>query len=65
MIFLKKYSYSFGHSECNIVKKDKMSLAARNPAFVAYANNKGADQPAHKDSLVSTLVICSHISMIN
>ena len=29
-----------------------------------YANNKGADQPAHPHSLVSTFVVCCFDSMI-
>ena len=29
-----------------------------------YANNKGADQPAHPHSLISTFVVCCLDSMI-
>ena len=32
--------------------------------LMAYANNKGADQPAHLRSLISTFVVCCLNSMI-
>ena len=35
-----------------------MSLNARKPVFGGFANNTGADQPAHPSSLISAFVIC-------
>ena len=35
----------------------QMGLDARKPVFGGFANNKGADQPAHTRSLISTFVI--------
>ena len=32
--------------------------------LIAYANNKGADQPAHPHSLISTFVVCCLDSII-
>ena len=32
--------------------------------LMPYANNKGADQPAHPHSLISTFVVCCLDSMI-
>ena len=32
--------------------------------LMAYANNKGADQPVHPRSLISTVVVCCLDSMI-
>ena len=32
--------------------------------FMPYANNKGADQPAHLRSLISTFVVCCRDSII-
>ena len=32
--------------------------------FLPYANNKGADQPAHPRSLISTFVVCCLDSII-
>ena len=45
-----------------------MSQVMRKPAY-AYANNKGADQPAHPRSLISTFVVCCldtilHVSLV-
>ena len=34
-----------------------LGLEARKPVFGCFLNNKGADQPAHPHSLVSTFVI--------
>ena len=34
-----------------------MGLEARKPVFGGFANNTGADQPAHPRSLISTFVI--------
>ena len=43
----------------------KLSLVMRNPVFfLSYANNKGADNPAHSRSLVSTCVVRSSDSII-
>ena len=33
--------------------------------FLPYANNKGADQPAHPRSLISTFVVCCQDSIIS
>ena len=41
----------------------KMSLVMRKP-FMPYGNNKGADQPAHLRSLISTFVVCCPDSII-
>ena len=35
-----------------------MGLDARKPVFAGFANNSGADQPAHPRSLISAFVIC-------
>ena len=32
--------------------------------FLPYANNKGADQPAHSHSLISTFIVCYLHSII-
>ena len=34
-----------------------MSLAMRKMCLMSYANNKGADQPAHPHSLISAFVV--------
>ena len=34
-----------------------MGLDARKPVFVGFVSNTGADQPAHRRSLISTFVI--------
>ena len=36
----------------------------RRKAVLPYVNNKGADQPAHPHSLISTFVVCSLDSII-
>ena len=41
-----------------------MGLNARKPVIGGFANNTGADQPAHPRSLISTFVICSLESII-
>ena len=35
----------------------QMGLDVRKPVFRGFANNKGADQPVHPHSLISTFVI--------
>ena len=35
-----------------------MNIDARKPVFEGFANSKGADQPEHPRSLISTFVIC-------
>ena len=40
-----------------MIPDDKMSLDARKPVFGGFANNTGADSPAHPRSLLSTFVI--------
>ena len=35
-----------------------MGIDARKPIFDLFANTKGADQPEHPRSLISTFVIC-------
>ena len=42
----------------------KMSHVMRKPVY-AYANNKGADQPAHPRSLISAFVVCCLGSIIS
>ena len=42
-----------------------MGLDARKPVFGGFANNKGADQPAHPRSLISAFVICFIVSIIS
>ena len=37
---------------------NKMDLNPRKLVFGGFANTKGADQPAHPRSLISTFVIC-------
>ena len=44
--------------------KDHLSLVIRN-LFLPYENNKGADQPAHPLSLISTFVVHSLNSIIS
>ena len=46
-----KYSYSMG-------------LDARNPVFGGFANNTGADQPAHPRSLISAFLFAFWKSII-
>ena len=41
-----------------------MGLVMRKSGFVPCANSKGADQPAHPRSLISTFVVRSLDSMI-
>ena len=36
---------------------DKIRATSSENLFYAYANNKGADQPAHPRSLISTFVV--------
>ena len=45
------YKIKFSHDEGH------MGLDARKPVFEGFANNKGADQPAHPRSLISAFVI--------
>ena len=42
-----------------------MGLDTRKPVFGGFANNKGAEQPAHPRSLISTFVICFSESIIS
>ena len=42
-----------------------MGLNARKPVFGEFANNKGADQPAHRSSLISAFVISLLESIIS
>ena len=41
-----------------------MGLDVKKPSFGGFANNKGADQPAHPHSLISAFVIRFLESMI-
>ena len=45
---------------CFLIKNVKRATSL----FLPYANNKGADQPAHPRSLISTFVVCCLDSVI-
>ena len=47
-----------------LLVQDKWALTPENLTFL-HANNKGADQPAHSHSLISTFVICNLKIMIS
>ena len=44
---------------------NQMGLDAKKPVLGGFANNKGADQPAHPRSLISAFVICLLESIIS
>ena len=44
-----------GHAEMEL--DVRMGLDARKPDFGGFANNKGADQPAHTHSLISAFIV--------
>ena len=51
---------------CSSVKAcDEMGLGEKIPVFGDFANNTGADQPAHPRSLISTFVIHVLLSIIS
>ena len=43
----------------------KCELGHEKTCLMSYANNKGADQPAHPRSLISTFVVCCLDSIIS
>ena len=55
----KLHPNGFGHNlMLSIIGQVTWALMREKPGFGGFANNTGADQPAHPRSLISAFVIC-------
>ena len=57
MIFQSTFQVTSEHKKQSFIIKKKHEPGHEKTCLMSYANNKGADQPAHQCSLISTFIV--------